>query len=29
MGGHVANQISGVTNILLLGYILEDGRAVN
>ena len=28
LGGHVASQVSGATNFLLLGHILEDGRAV-
>ena len=29
MGGHVASQVSGVTDFLLTGYILEDGRSVD
>lgn len=29
MGGHVATQVSGVTNFLLTGHILEDGRPVD
>jgi hypothetical protein len=29
MGGHVVSQVSGVTNFLLTGYILEDGRPVD
>ena len=29
MGGHVVSQVSGVTNFLLTGYILEDGWPVD